>query len=338
VALGSPADLDPANSFDAARPEWAFRGLYQFSHYFPGEQAVIAIFVVPSAILLLYFILPWLGRVRFLDWLSRIVTTALLAGLIVLSYLSYAQDAADPNHQITLANERALADRTIELARAKGIPSSGALTLLRNDGMWLFAQNCAACHDATDKDGVGIAAQTPSAPNLHGFASREWIAGLLDPKQILTPKYFGNTKIRGGMIDFVRKDLKERLEGDEEEQKNLQKVIAALSAEAELPSQHEMDLRDKAVIEEGRKLIVDDFGCVDCHKFRDKGKLGDGPDLTGYGSKAWIAAFTANPKSKRFYGDKNDRMPSYAESDDASKNLLSPHALEMLSDWLRGDW
>ena len=53
VALGSPADLDPMHSFDAARPEWAFRGLYQFSHYFPGEKAVIAIFVVPGAILLL---------------------------------------------------------------------------------------------------------------------------------------------------------------------------------------------------------------------------------------------------------------------------------------------
>jgi ubiquinol-cytochrome c reductase cytochrome b subunit len=120
--------------------------------------------------------------------------------------------------------------------------------------------------------------------------------------------------------------------------KNLQKVIIALSAEAELPSQREMDRRDKDAIEEGRNLIVDDFGCIDCHKFRDKGKLGMAPDLTGYGSKAWIAAFTADPKSKRFYGEKNERMPSYAESDDTSKNLLSPHSLDMLSDWLRGDW
>jgi ubiquinol-cytochrome c reductase cytochrome b subunit len=99
-----------------------------------------------------------------------------------------------------------------------------------------------------------------------------------------------------------------------------------------------MDERDKDIIEEGRKLIVDDFGCTDCHKFRDQGKLGMAPDLTGYGSKDWIAAFTANPKSKRFYGEKNDRMPSYAEHADTSKNQLDPHALEMLSDWLRGDW
>jgi ubiquinol-cytochrome c reductase cytochrome b subunit len=240
------------------------------------------------------------------------------------------------------------ADRAIELALAKGIPSGGALDLLRNDslseGSRLFKQNCASCHDMTDADGVGIAAEKSSAPNLHGFASREWIAGLLDPKQILSPKYFGNTKIRGGMIDYVRDQIPELLQGDEEgknkeeKRKDLQKVIAALSAEAQLTSQKEIDAKDKEAIEEGRALIAGDFGCVDCHKFREEGKLGTAPDLTGYGSKAWIAAFTANPKSKRFYGGKNDRMPSYAESDDASKNLLTPHSLDMLSDRLRGDW
>ena len=341
VALGSPADLDPANSFDAARPEWAFRGLYQFSHYFPGEKAVVAIFIVPGAILLLYAVLPWLGRWRPLDYLGRTVTAALLAALVGLSCLSYSLDAKDPLHQQALAEERERADRAIELALAKGIPPTGALTLLKNDpkteGARLFKRNCASCHNATDENGVGIAAEKTSAPNLHGYASRQWIAGLLDPKQILTPKYFGGTKLRGGMIDFVRKTLPGLTEDDESKQ-NLQKVAMAVSAEARLPSQREMDAKDKITIEEGRKLLVEDFGCTDCHKFRDQGKLGMAPDLTGYGSKAWIAAIVSNPKSKRFYGEKNDRMPSYAESDDTAKNLLPPHALDMLSDWLRGEW
>ena len=112
----------------------------------------------------------------------------------------------------------------------------------------------------------------------------------------------------------------------------------AVSAEAQLSSQCEMDKRDEKSIEEGRTLIVEDFGCTVCHKFRDQGKLGMAPDLNGYGSKPWLTAFTANPKSKRFYGEKNDRMPSYAENADTSKNLLDPHALDMLADWLRGDW
>jgi ubiquinol-cytochrome c reductase cytochrome b subunit len=133
-------------------------------------------------------------------------------------------------------------------------------------------------------------------------------------------------------------DEKEKAEEIAKEKMNLRKVIVALSAEAQLSSQREIDLQDQKEIVEGRELIAGDFGCTDCHKFRDEGKLGTAPDLTGYGSKAWIAAFTANPKSKRFYGGKNDRMPSYAESDDVSKNLLSPKALDKLSDRLRGDW
>ena len=32
-----------------------------------------------------------------------------------------------------------------------------------------------------------IKAEKPSAPNLAGFASRPWIAGLLDPKKINGP-------------------------------------------------------------------------------------------------------------------------------------------------------
>ncbi len=123
---------------------------------------------------------------------------------------------------------------------------------------------------------------------------------------------------------------------DEEEKKNLQKVIIALSAEAQLPSQRRIDAQDAGIIEEGRKLLVDDFGCTDCHKFHDKGKLGDAPELTGYGSAQWTAAMIGDPKSKRFFGKKNDRMLSYAETNDPAKNILSEQSIRFLSDWLRG--
>ena len=191
-----------------------------------------------------------------------------------------------------IADEREQADRAIELARAKGIPAAGALTLLLDDaktqGPKLFRQQCASCHNWTDQNGAGIKAEKSSAPNLHGFATRQWIAGLLNPKTILSPDYYGDTKLRSGdMPNFVKENLGSKL--DEEEQKNLQKVIAALSAEAQLPSQRAIDARDAAIIEEGRRLLVDDFSCTDCHKFRDKGNLGNAPDLTGYGSAEWTA-------------------------------------------------
>ena len=81
------------------------------------------------------------------------------------------------------------------------------------------------------------------------------------------------------------------------------------------------------------------FGCTDCHKFHDKGQLGDAPELTGYGSPQWIAGIIRNPTRQQFYGKLNDRMPAYAISEtDPAQNILNPHQIEMLTDWLRGQW
>ncbi len=338
LALGSPADPDPANFYSAARPEWAFRALYEFSRLFPGDKAVLPIFIVPGLVLIYFLLVPFIGRIRIGHYFNVAATLVLLAGGFFLSYRSYARDAADLYHQNALAQQRWQADRAIQLVRAKGIPAAGVLTLLRNDDLTqtrnVFKQQCAVCHNALDGNGLGIRALDPSAPNLYAFASRQWLAGLLSPETILSSDYYGNTKLRkGGMANFVKETLGSL---DEDEKKNLQQVIIALSAEAQLPSQQEIDARDAAIIEEGRKSLADDFSCTDCHKFHDKGKLGNAPDLTGYGSAEWTAAVIANPKSKRFFGGNNDRMPSYAETNDPAKNILSPQAIQFLTDWLRG--
>jgi ubiquinol-cytochrome c reductase cytochrome b subunit len=340
VAIGSPADMDPANFYTAARPEWAFRGLYEFSHLFPGEMAVVPIFIVPGLILVYLIILPFIGRTGVGHCCNIAATLLLLLGVVFLSYRSFAKDAADLHQQNALAQEQWQAERIIQLVRAKGIPATGALTLLRNDDLTqahnIFKQQCAICHNAVDRNGLGIRAMEPSAPNLHGFASRDWIAGLLNPKTIVSSDYYGDTKLRkGAMPNFVKETLGSL---DEEEKKNLRKVVIALSAEAQLPSQQAIDARDAAIIEEGRKLLSEDFSCTDCHKFHDKGKLGDAPDLTGYGSAQWTAAMIGNPKSKRFFGIKNDRMISYAETGDPAKDILGEQSIRLLSDWLRGQW
>jgi ubiquinol-cytochrome c reductase cytochrome b subunit len=340
VAMGSPADLDPANFYGAARPEWAFRGLYEFSRLLPGERAVVPIFIVPGAILIFFLLLPFIGLIRIGHVFNVGVTAVLLASVFFLSYRSYARDAADSQQQQAVAEERQEAERAIELARGKGIPTAGALSLLQNDaktqGPKIFRQQCASCHNATDENGAGIKAEKTSAPNLHGFASRQWLAGLLDPKSIVGPNYYGNTSLRkGAMPNFVKENLSSL---DEEERENLRKVVAAVSAEAQLPSQRAMDERDAEMIKEGRQLIVEDFGCTNCHRFHDKGTPGMAPELTGYGSAQWTAAMISNPQSKRFFGAKNDRMPSYAETTDPAKNLLSDRAIGLVADWLRGRW
>ena len=74
------------------------------------------------------------------------------------------------------------------------------------------------------------------------------------------------------------------------------------------------------------------MGCMDCHKFHDNGE-DSAPDLTAYGSREWLIAFISNPEHERFYGDRNDRMPAFGE-----EKSLSPDEIELVTDWLRGEW
>ncbi|HUY88711.1 MAG TPA: cytochrome b N-terminal domain-containing protein [Pirellulales bacterium] len=226
------------------------------------------------------------------------------------------------------------AHRAVVLARApEGIPASGMLSVLRRDpktqGPRLFKRYCSSCHaDVADKPAE------ITAPDLTGFGSRKWIAGLLDPKEIVGMHYFGGTKhANGEMADFVTGDLKDVPAAD------VQKVVAALSAEAALPSQRAIDEKDRATIEKGRALIKDSDSCARCHKFHDADNSGGAPDLTGYGSREWLTGMISNPNHEQYYGEHNDRMPAFAEhAEDVENNIISPANLALLVDWLRGEW
>ena len=321
-------------------------GVFEFSHLFPGQWAILPIFILPGLVLCIVLAMPFLAARPIGRLFNVAFTLALLVGLAALSYHSLAKDRADPAHQKAIAVEEWHAQRVRELIEQhQGIPPAGALSLLQNDpkvtGRRLFIQYCASCHnhgagsDATEI-GEDMWSEQSTAPNLSGYASRRWLAGLLDPKQIVGPQYFGNTKLRRSkMVAFVKDNLADL---DDDEKKNLETGIAALSAEAQLPGQRDLDAKDLKRIEEGRKLIAGDLGCTDCHKFHDKGTQGDAPNLTGYGSSKWIAGVIHNPASVRFYGKANDRMPAYAASDDPRENTLTARQIELLVDWLRGQW
>src|SRR3989441_1911316 len=172
----------------------------------------------------------------------------------------------------------------------------------------------------------------PSASDLKGFASREWLSGLLDPSRIDGPQYFGGTKFKEGkMSKFVKKDIA----GFSAEQKaHLRKIIVALSAEAALKSQQGADQRDLALIAEAKTLITSEaMRCTECHQFHKPDEDATAPDLTGYGSREWLLAFISNPAHTRFFSKRNDRMPAFADD-----KILDDHAIGLLADWLRGDW
>jgi ubiquinol-cytochrome c reductase cytochrome b subunit len=340
--LGAPAD--PSHQYSAARPEWYFLFLFQLLKYFPGESELWGAIVLPGAVFAILVAMPLIGRTT---WGHRFnvfaIFALLLGGVVPLTALAWYADHRGPeaaDYSKAIAEAEQESQRAVELAGSPaGIPPTGAITLVRHDpmiaGRRLFVQHCGSCHEKplpTSAEGQNA---QDAGPKLTGFATRTWIAGLFDPARVAGPDYFGRTAHHAGdMVGFVQGDLKKWSSTD------VENVVMALSAEAHLRSQTELDAAAMERIEEGRKKISDaDAGCAQCHKFHDAGELGSAPDLTGYGTRAWLEAFVQNPAAKQFYGDKNDRMPAFAEHPAGSlRNQLNPEQVDLIADWLRRDW
>lgn len=221
--LTSPAD--PGGSYDAARPEWSFRALYYESKLpiFSKIGMIYAIFVVPPILLGFFYLLPILGRNKFLHVLCVLAVGALFVVFCAFTYLSYVDDYKNPEHAPAFLASKAEADklahRAIELCAAPdGIPQTGALSLLKKDpfiqGPKLFAQHCASCHrfepfgELTETaDFSPIECPEPTAPNLYRSVSAEWIGGYMDVEKLLSDDYFGATTSfgeKGSMVTYMK--------------------------------------------------------------------------------------------------------------------------------------
>ncbi len=336
--LGAPAD--GSETYSAARPEWYFLFLFQLLKYFPGKSEIVGAIILPGAVMLLLFLMPLVGRWRAGHFFNiALVLLLIFGGIAPLTYLAWREDhRGDDGEKYLAAVEEAEADaqRIVELAQSEsGIPPTGAITLLRNDaktqGRKLFARKCGICHtffDPAVEETPAIAEQLKhaTAGNLHDFASREWVAGLLDPNKIASSHYFGKTKHREGeMVEFVTDALKEWPPED------VANAVIALSAQAELKSQARLDERDRDKIAAGVKLIENTDNCAQCHAFNKANDSPSAPDLTGYGSRQWLIDFIGNPADERFYGERNDRMPAF-------RDQLSPREIGFIVDWLRHEW
>jgi ubiquinol-cytochrome c reductase cytochrome b subunit len=333
--LAAPAD--PSEPYSAARPDWYFLFLFQFLKYFPGTSEIWGAIIIPGMLMGVLFAMPWIGQWRLGHRFNLGFLGVMLAGAGLLTYLAIAEDRGNTTYVAAVHQAEREAERVKVLAQSPaGIPASGAVTLLRNDpltqGPKLFSKHCSSCHRFDGHDGTGkVPKDAPAAGDLKDFASREWIAGLLDPEKVASPHYFGGTKFEEGkMVKFVKKDL---ASPTVEKKSQIAKVIAALSAEAQLRSQVAADQRDTAVISEGRALIAGDMSCTDCHQFRKKDEDATAPSLTGYGSRTWLIGMIRNPSHPSYYGSRNDRMPDFGP-----KQILTTQEIGLVADWLRGQW
>jgi len=335
VDLGAPAD--PSEAYAAARPDWYFLFLFQFLKYFHGRGEIWGAIIIPGLLMGVLFLAPFIGQWRLGHRFNLGFLGALLLGAALLTYLAIAEDRSKPEYLAARQEAEENAKRVKLLAHAPtGIPSAGAVTLLRTDplhqGPKLFARHCASCHRFDGHDALGqVPQEPPAAADLKNFASREWLSGLLDPARIVSLHYFGGTKFREGkMVKFIQKDVV-RYSPDQKE--NLRKVIAALSAQARLKSQAQQDQRGAAMIAEGIKLLSGEIACTDCHSFLKKDPDATAPDLTAYGSREWLMGMISNPSHEDYYGKKNDRMPAFG-----TEKILNQESIGLLADWLRGEW
>lgn len=219
------APVDISSSYDAARPEWSFRALYHMTKLpvFSRIGMVYAIFVVPPLLVICFLAAPILGRCKILHYVVVCATFVFFVVFCYFTYRSYWSDySPESEHSLEfkagVADAKRSADRAVELAFAPaGIPRTGALTLVKNDpflvGPKLFAQHCASCHnfkaktpDAFNPDYVEIECSEPTAPNLYGAHTVDWIRGFTNEATLAEDDCFGKTAFaeKGSMVGFMK--------------------------------------------------------------------------------------------------------------------------------------
>lgn len=334
--LGAPAN--PTEPYAAARPEWYFMFLFQWLKYFPAGWEVVGAMIIPGMIVTVVALMPILGNWKLGHRFNLGLMASLIMGIGLLTFLAYAQDGADEDFLMAQQQAEQAAHRVQELASAPtGIPPTGALDMLRNDpltqGPKLFSSNCASCHTYNGHDGLGQPpSEEPSAADLHGFGSREWLSGLFDPERVNTPEYFGATDFRNGeMVRFVQRGIPNAW--TDEQRAELEYVMDWLSAEANLTRQQDLEQAEAARIERGRDAVMNGVvNCMDCHVIGGIGES-EGPVLTGWASREWMLAMLHNPAHPTLYGEDNDRMPAFGADE-----ILTERDMGLIVDWIREDW
>lgn len=334
--LGAPAD--PSETFSAARPEWYFLFLFQLLKYFPGSTEIIGAIILPTLLLVVLVLMPYFGKWKLGHQFNLGFMGVMLVGAALLTWAAMREDRGNPDYISARRVAEIDADRAVVLA-SNGIPITGALSLQREDaftqGPRIFSRNCASCHRFNGHDGLGNALpkDSISASDLSGFASRTWVNRFFHPDSITSPLVWGGTVHKDGdMVSWVTEHM--GADATDDAKKSWRMAQLALSAEARLKSQAVVDARDAAAIALGRKIMSDSLnGCAECHKFYAQPGDGTGPDLTGYGSRQWMFDFVSDPAHERFFGDNNDRMPSYGKD-----RSLSDREIYLVIDWLRGEW
>jgi len=322
--------------------------------------------VVPGVIMTFIILMPLIAyfrwghrfNVAFL-WTVMGIAAVLTSLAIHEDWYSTAPEGIDFRNAVTAA--RRDAERVTELAMSpSGIPPQGASVLLANDpltqGPRLFETFCINCHQPQEgwkfeEKPVAPFLADPHHRDVIRFGSRDWIRSVLTD----FPNHFAplaNTTgpheesaqaiLAGSMSDWSATNGPTLLETANTADLNaLIEFLYAQSQRADALSPTDPQVqRGKTIFAEGTLTAGTIDACIDCHSMHaltvvdrknvlEETAMSEDlfPDLTGYGSTAWLASFISNPQAHYAGTDGNNAMPGFEDQ-------LQPQELEMLARWL----
>lgn len=314
--LDGPADPDMADY--PARPEWYLLWLFRLRKLFHGKQELIATAVIPGLATGLLFVLPFLDRTRRRVGAGQSLGLVTLAALAVYTGYCVWADERDPKFREGIAGARVRAEAARRFAR-DGIGPEGPQDILRTHPSvrpkYLYDMHCGSCHapaNVAPRDERGRRTNA-RGPALESFGSRAWARNvMINPE---APQLFGRTRLHG---------MPPQRDMPADEMANVAEYLYSQSVErGDAPA-------DAAKVRLGDESYHNN--CTVCHQ--GAGDLSqteeadrEAPDLTGWGSRAWIRGQILDPAHRSRYGATNE-MPSYADE-------LQGRDLEMVIDYVR---
>ena len=247
----------------------------------------------------------------------------------------------------------------------EGVPVEGGHFLIRNDpfikGQELFKTKFAVCHAFTkgENDKFDSILTGKTASDLGNFGSKEWVRGLL--ANPMDDKHFGLVKkdeVDGDgkpVLDAKGKPVKiEGLTGMKNWRAKIDKARATKKIDAAaqdkdfdkiaewleyLGKTPQAERKNDALIGAGQKAFFNDDTnkCSTCHSIEAREEVAKGkfkwekqgdataPELTDYGSAAWIRGMIMNPAHKSRYGERN-LMPAF-------RNKIGPGSEVLLQEF-----
>ncbi|MDF2697396.1 MAG: Ubiquinol--cytochrome c reductase, cytochrome subunit, partial [Labilithrix sp.] len=338
-AHGAPLDApaDPSSDYPA-RPEWYFLALFQLLKYFHGPLEIVGTVVLPALVGLYFFALPLLDRREGTALRGRMkpLIPFLVIGAFGIALTAQAQsdDRADATFQKARAKADTRADIAVKLARG-GVPPEGPLAMLARApeirGPELFEKHCGSCHTlgehGSEKDRM--------APKLDGWSTEPWLLEMMhDPDG---DARFGRSPYKGEMPSMDVKPKDADASWTPMPADDMKAAAAFLASEGDAPGQAAPagSLRsDPARVARGKEVVK--TRCTACHLFEgagDDGGQGLAPELSGYGSHAWVRAQIANPATKATYREgaldpeRKGHMPRF-------DGELSASDIDLLAAWV----